>query len=346
MKHFITGGSGFFGLHLIDRLLKEQQEVIVYDRMELDASYRARPGVTYVHGDILDKAKLMETMKGCDVVHHNAAVLPVSRSGKRFREINVGGTRNVLEAALENGVKKVLFVSTSSVYGIPTELPITEQTTLTPMGDYGWSKYEAEQTVKQIRETHALDVSIVRPRTIIGTGRMGIFGILFDWIRRGKRIYIIGKGDNLYQFLSAPDLANACWLMTIRPCKNEDFILGARDYGTVKGDLEALIKHAQTTSKVQPTNAFIVRNILAFVDWLKISPLVDWHYKTPHKPFYFDITKARTMLGWEPKDSNASMFIETYDWYLKNHDKMDSQMGTTHRKNVKQGILKVLRAIS
>jgi nucleoside-diphosphate-sugar epimerase len=346
MKHFITGGSGFFGLHLIDRLLKEHQEVVVYDVTPLDDDYLQKPGVSFVQGDVRDREKLLEAMKGCSVVHHNAAVLPVSRSGKVFYDINVGGTKNVLEAALANGVRKVLFVSTSSVYGIPTDLPVTEATKLTPLGEYGWSKYNAEQVVEEFRKNNPLDISIVRPRTIIGTGRMGIFGILFDWIERGKTIYIIGKGDNLYQFLSAPDLADACWLIASKPCENEDFILGASDYGTVKGDLEALISHAKTTSKVRPTNAFIVRNILAIVDWMKISPLVDWHYKTPHKPFYFDTTKAQTMLGWEPQYSNVRMFTDTYDWYMKNREQLNKTTGTTHRKAAKQGILKVLRWFS
>lgn len=346
MKHFITGGSGFFGLHLIDRLLREKQDIVVYDLAELDGEYRER-GVQYVQGNILDKQKLQEAMKGCDVIHHNAAVLPVSRSGKAFRTVNVDGTRNVLEAARANGVRKVLFVSTSSVYGTKTVLPVTEETELHPLGAYGWSKYEAEQVVKDVRNTHDLDISIVRPRTIIGTGRMGIFGILFDWIEHGKRIYIIGRGDNLYQFLSAPDLAEGCWLIASKPCRNEDFIFGASEYGTVKHDLEALIRHAGTASKVQSTNAFIVRNILRIVDWMKISPLVDWHYKTPHKPFYFDSTKAKTMLGWEPKRGNVSMLTETYDWYMENREKLNKQKkGTTHRKTVKQGVLKLLRAIS
>ncbi len=192
MKHFITGGSGFFGLHLVDRLLKEGQEIVVYDTAILDESYRQKPGVTFIEGDVRDKQKLIESIKGSDVVYQNAAVLPVSRSGKFFREINVQGTQNVLEAALINNVKKVLFIATSSVYGIPKQLPITEATTLTPLGEYGWSKYDAEQVVKQFRQEHSIDISIVRPRTIIGTGRMGIFGILFDWISAGKRIYIIG----------------------------------------------------------------------------------------------------------------------------------------------------------
>lgn len=345
MKHFITGGSGFFGQHLINRLLKAGDSVIVYDLSPLDEEFRLK-GVEFVHGDVRDREKVREAMKGADVVHHNAAALPIARAGKTYESINVHGLHNVLEAARDLGVKKVLAVSTSAVYGIPKTLPINEDTPLTPLGDYGWSKFRAEQLVRKFRASNDLDVSIVRPRTIVGTGRLGIFGILFDWIARGKRVYIIGRGDNMFQLLSAPDLAEACYLMTQKPCWNEDFNIGATEYGTVAGDLEKLIQYAGTKAKVQPTSAFLVRNILRILDILRLSPLVDWHYKTPHKPFYFDVSKAQKILGWQPKDSNEAMFRETYDWYMRNRNKADSTTGTTHRKTVKQGALKWVRDIS
>lgn len=347
MRHFVTGGSGFFGLHLLDRLLRENQEVVVYDTVPLDPEYVRKPGISFVQGDVRDAGRMREAMRGSDVVHHNAAVLPISRSGSVFREVNVGGTQNVLTTALEEGVKKVLFVSTSvGVYGIPSILPVTEETPLTPLGAYGRSKYEAEEIVRTWRSSHAVDVSIVRPRTIVGTGRLGIFGLLFEWIFRGKRVYVIGRGDNLFQLLSAPDLASACFLMTVRDCRNEDFNLGASTYGTVREDLEALIRHAGTAARIRPTNAFIVRNLLRIVDILRLSPLVDLHYKTPHKPFYFDCSKAERMLGWKARDGNISMLTQTYDWYVSRRDAIAGLTGTTHRKNVKQGILKVIRALS
>jgi nucleoside-diphosphate-sugar epimerase len=273
-------------------------------------------------------------------------VLPISRAGREFDEVNVAGTRNVLQAALESRVRKVLNVSTSAVYGIPRSVPIDEQTPLTPLGEYGFAKYAAEQLCRAFRDQHDLDVSIVRPRTLVGAGRLGIFGILFDWIRRGKRVYVIGDGDNLFQMLSARDMAEACCLMTTRPCRNEDFNLGAKEFGTVSQDLEALIAHAGTRARVQPVNALLVRTVLGTLDKLRLSPLVDWHYKTPHKPFYFDIAKAQNLLGWTPRDSNVDMFRDTYDWYLANREKLEGQVGTTHRKSVKQGLLKVLRWFS
>lgn len=346
MKHFITGGSGFFGLHLIDRLLQDQHtEIVVYDREPLEESYR-RKGVGFTQGDIRDREALTRAMRGADVVHHNAAVLPIARSGREYWDINVGGTRNVLEAALENNVRKVLNVSTSAVYGIPKHCPLTEDSPLTPLGDYGKAKFDAEEVCRAFRREHDLDVSIVRPRTICGTGRLGIFGILFDWIRRGKRVYIIGDGTNLFQLLSARDLADACALMTIHPCRNEDFNIGAEEYGRVGSDLQALIDHAGTGARLQPLWPPMVRSVLGTLDLLRISPLVDWHYKTPHKPFFFDITKAKTLLHWQPKDSNIRMYEDTYDWYLEHYQEVERRIGTTHRKSVKQGILKLLRSLS
>jgi len=346
MKHFITGGSGFFGLHLIDRLLKENEEVVVYDLATLDESYQQKPRVTYVHGDILDKEALKNAMRSCEIIHHNAAVLPVSRSGRKFYEINVEGTRNVLEAALANRAKKVLFVSTSAVYGIATQLPVTEDTPLTPLGDYARSKLAAEALCKEFRTTNDLDVSLIRPRTIIGTGRMGIFGILFDWISAGKKIYMIGKGTNLYQLLSATDLASACWLASIKPCRNEDFLIGAEEFGTFRHSLEGLIEHAGTASVVKPMNAAFVRNTLRILDRLRLSPLVDYHYMTADKPLYFDTSKAQRMLGWKAQQSNVSMLTETYDWYMQNRDQLKKITGTTHRKGVKQGVLKIVKFFS
>ncbi len=345
MKHFITGGSGFFGLHLVSHLLAHGDQVVVFDREPLEESIRNQPGVTYVAGDIRDRAALEAAMHGCDTVHHNAAVLPIARSGREYWEINVDGTRNVLEAALGSGVKKVLNVSTSSVYGVPRSVPITEETPLTPLGDYGKAKFDAEEAVRAFRQAHDLDVSIVRPRTIVGTGRLGIFGILFDWIYRGKRVYVIGTGKNLFQLLSARDLADACRLMTVTSCRNQDFNLGAEEFGTYGGDLEELIAYAKTPARVQPVNARMARTVLGALDALRLSPLVDWHYKTPHKPFYFDITKAKTVLGWQPKDSNVQMYKETYDWYVQNRDRLKA-VGTTHRKSVRQGLLSLLRALS
>jgi nucleoside-diphosphate-sugar epimerase len=345
MHHFITGGAGFFGCHLVRHLQSLGEEITVYD-LEPLVPELVRPGTRSIVGDIRNKEMMTTAMKGADVVHHNAAVLPISRSGKVFWEVNVQGTKNVIEAAKACGAKKVLSVSTSAVYGIPKSCPINEETPLTPLGDYGTAKFDAEEVCRKFRAEHDLDISIVRPRTIVGTGRLGIFGILFDWIRRGKRVYVLGDGENLFQLASARDLADACTKMTKLPCRNEDFNIGSTEFSTVRADLEAVIRHAGTKARVQPINQKFAEICLSILDIFRLSPLVDWHYKTPHKPFYFDCAKAKRILGWTPQDSNERMMIDTYDWYLQNYQNFDKIQGTTHRKNVKQKMLKVLRVFS
>jgi len=346
MKHFITGGSGFVGQHLVDECLQHGDEVVVFDREPLSEKHTKNPKVHFVEGDVRDVSALTEAMQGCDVVHHNAALLPIAKAGKAYWEVNVGGTKAVLEAARATGIRKVLNVSSSAVYGVPLELPVTEETSVSPVEDYGKSKVEAENICKKFREEHDLDISIVRPRTIIGIGRVGIMGMLFDWIMASKRIYIIGNGKNLYQFIGVDDFVHACYLMTIKPCKNEDFNIGTHTYGTVREDLEALVKHAGTTARVQPTSATLLRMILKPLNVLRISPLGPYHYTVADKPIYFDITKAETMLGWKAQAGNIEALVESYDWYKENRDAINAQVGTTHSKSVKQGILAILRKFS
>jgi nucleoside-diphosphate-sugar epimerase len=346
MRHFVTGGAGFFGIVLLEEILAAGDEAVVFDVAPLDTKYRNHPRVRSFCGDVREKRAVEAAMQGCDVVHHMAAVLPISRAGKDFWNVNVRGTQNILDAALQQKIRKVSFLSTSAVYGIPNTVPITEATPLTPLGAYGRSKYEAECVCRNFRNAHGLDISIVRPRTILGPGRLGIFALLFEWIRSGKRVYIIGKGDNLFQFVSARDLARAVCLIGARPCRNEDFNIGAENFGTVRGDLEALIAHAGTPARVQPLPALLVRSILRPLDILRLSPLVDWHYRTPHKPFYFDVEKAKKHLGWHAQDGNVPMLISSYEWYCSHRLSEASKEGKTHRTTVKQGILKIIRSLS
>lgn len=346
MRHFITGGSGFVGMHLIETLLAAGHDVTVYDKVELDAVYKQNPRVRFVQGDIRETEKIEAAMRGHDVLQHNAAILPLGKPGAELSDVNVRGTQLVLEAALKTGVKKVVNVSSTSVYGIQTGKVIEDDAPLNPIDPYGQSKADAEVVCKKFRETHDLDVSIVRPCPIIGTGRMGIFGILFDWIARGKRVYVLGDGNNPFQFLSVDDLCRLCMMLGEKPAKNEDFNAGSAGYGTSGGDLTALIAHAGTKARVQPINAFFARNVLCVLDVLHLSPLMRYHYMTADKPHCISVAKAEKMLGWKPKERNIDALIRTYDWYMAHREELATMEGSAHRTPLKQGILTILRLFS
>ena len=163
----------------------------------------------------------------------------------------------------------MVHISSTAVYAIPKKGDImNENYKIEPVGNYGRAKYGAELVCKEYMRK-GLNITILRPRTIIGTGRMGIFSILFDWIRRGKNIYIMGDGNNLFSFVSAGDLAEASILSaTKKKTKNQIFNISTDKYGTLREDLEALIEHAGTGSRLVSVNATLVRTILYILDKL------------------------------------------------------------------------------
>ncbi|MFH1339230.1 MAG: NAD-dependent epimerase/dehydratase family protein [Candidatus Omnitrophota bacterium] len=341
----VTGGSGFLGLYLVKVLLDNDYRVRIIDREGLNSA-GIEEKIEFIKGDIRCKEIVREVCKGIDYVFHNAAALPISRSKKKIlREVNAGGTQNVLDACLCERVKKVVFISSSATYGIPKDCPITENTEFNPVCNYGRSKIEAERICNEFRKKR-LDITILRPRTVVGEGRLGIFQILYSWIAQGKNIYIIGRGDNPYQLLSKKDLASACILSIEKYCKNEDFNLGAEKFGTVREALQDLIEYAKSASKIVSLPSGFAKIVLGTLDALSLSPFTAWHYMTPDRPFYFDISKAKKILGWQPEMSNCDMFKESYNWYLSHREEVDFEFGITHSKSARQRILRVLKGLS
>src|SRR6267142_174720 len=142
------------------------------------------------------------------------------------RSVDVGGTENVLRAADDAGVRRVIFISSTAVYGVPEKHPIEEDDPLVGVGAYGESKIDAEGLCR----VAAVETTIVRPKTFIGAERLGVFEILFDWIREGRRIYTLGKGHNRYQLLAVEDLVDAILPAGEEPkAARETFNVGATE---------------------------------------------------------------------------------------------------------------------
>ena len=338
----VTGGAGFLGITLVRELVQEGYRPRVMDIHDLN-DVELEGSTEFIKGDVRDADTVARACQGVDTIFHlAAAVLPI-RGKKNYTSINAGGVHNVLESASENRVNQVVHISTSAIFGIPTQLPVTEDSEFKPMGYYGNAKFQGEQEIKRYQEK-GLRVCILRPRTIIGIERLGIFHILFDWIKAGKRIPIIGSGNNIFQFVSARDVVSAS-LLAAKAESNEAFNLGAEEYSTVRLDMEALVKHAGTGARVVSIPAPFVKASLQALDLLRLSPLMDWQYKVADKPFYFDITKAKQLLAWQPQDSNVQMFTDSYDWYVQNFHESADSYGSTHRQAVRQRVLRLFRTV-
>ena len=341
MLYSISGGAGFLGLHLARRLVGEGHQVRTLDVVPLDDA-GLEQSVEELRGDIRDLDGVRALVAGADVVVHAAAALPIQASRASIRSVNVGGTENVLHAAHEAGVRRVVFISSTAVYGVPEKHPIEESDPLVGVGAYGESKIDAEGLCR----VAAVETTIIRPKTFIGPERLGVFEILFDWIREGRRIYTLGKGYNHYQLLGVEDLVDAIVRAGHEPkAARETFNVGATEFGTVRSDLQALIDHAGSSSRLQPIPVKPAELALRGLELMRVSPLAEWHYKTAHKDSFVDVTKAQQLLGWQPRLSNRDALIETYDWYLGNRERV-GPAGVTHRVPWNQQALGLLKRLS
>jgi nucleoside-diphosphate-sugar epimerase len=338
MRSLVTGGSGFFGHLLVERLLARGDSVRNLDLTPADDEFA---GVDFHRGDIRDAAAVRRACEGIDAIYHNVAQQPLSKNPELMRTVNLDGTRNLLAAALDCGVRKVIFTSSTAVFGIPEELPIRRSTKPTPCEPYGRTKVASERLCQDFIE-RGLDITVIRPRTILGHGRLGIFQMLFEWIREGRNIPVMGSGNNRFQFIHALDLADASILAAQRPGP-QVYNIGTDRFGSMREVLEALCRHAGTGSKVRSVPDASVRWLMAGASKLGLSPLGAYHYMAYGKPNYFDISDAVNELGWRPTYSNEEAMIASYDWYLANRQQVlsDKWQASPHKSAVKQGILKL-----
>lgn len=335
----MTGGSGFVGTELVRRLRAEGAAVVVYDLREPDEPELARD-VEFVRGDVRDRRGLESAARGCDSVFHIAAVVPLTRAGDAFRDVNVRGTENAVAAALASGAEHLVHLSSSAIYGIPDALPITEDTPPRPLGSYGRAKLEGERVALRARE-QGLRVGLIRPRTVIGPGRLGIFDLLFDWIRNGSPIFMIGAADKPFQLVSNHDMAEVMCLAS-RQRADGEWNVGTDRFGSLRSDLDALAESVGSVSRVRSVPAWLARPGLQLLDLLRLSPLVDWHYKTIDKEFWFDIGRVQRELGFQPRDSNLEMLVQAYQWYDAEYARLERAGRSVHRAPLSRGLLRWL----
>jgi nucleoside-diphosphate-sugar epimerase len=336
----ITGGSGYFGTILAELALARGDAVRIFD---LNPPGPSLAGAQFHAGDVRDLEAVRGACDGVDIVFHNVAQVPLAKDRALFDEVNVGGTANVLVAARDGRVAKVVHTSSSAVYGIPEHNPVTDATPFRPLEAYGRAKLRAELACHDAIAA-GLDVTIVRPRTVLGHGRLGVMALLFEFVADGAPVFVLGGGHNRYQLVHAADLADACLRAGDRQGPSA-YNVGAVEFGTMRETLQALVDHARTGSHLRSLPVAPARLSMQALASLNLAPFAPYHWLLYSESLYFDIRRAQTELSWQPKRSNASMVIESYEWFLAHRRDADNANRSHHQSPVRPGLLRVLKAL-
>lgn len=354
MHVLVTGGAGMLGGDLVRRLADDGHDVHSIDvRPAVDLCPAGPPGqaggVGYRHtvGDIRDTAFLTRAATGMDAVVHCASALP-SYPAEQIRSIVVDGTRSVMRAARGAEVERVVHVSTTAVYGIPTDMPTAEEHPRLPCDPYSAAKAQAEEVVEEYRGT-GICVPILRPKTFLGPGRLGLFAMLFEWAEEGRHFPVLGRGDVRIQMFDTFDLVDAVVTTLHAPAATADdtFNLAAAEFATLREDFQAVLDaagHGKRVVSLPAKPALITLELLART---KLSPVYGRLSRKLMDDSYVSIDRARERLGFEPKYSNQDSLLRTYAWWReqKAAGRLGRRSGRTSRDAWRQGALALAKRV-
>jgi len=341
--YLVTGGAGFLGINLCRYLLERGCRVRTLDIAPFNYPERGR--VEVIDGDVRDAERVRQALKDVDIVVHAAAALPLAPA-REILSTSIDGTHCVAQHAVSAGIARLIFTSSTAVYGIPDHHPVLESDPMKGVGPYGIAKIEAERICSEARE-QGLCTSILRPKSFVGPERLGVFELLYDWAYSGRNFPVLGSGNNLYQLLDVFDVCAAIDLCAngTRESVNDVFNIGAREFGTMRANMQAVLDRAGHGGRVVSLPEAPAIAMLRLLAALHLSPLYPWIYETAERESFVSIERIETRLAFRPRYSSAEALVRNYDWYVAHRDELQRvASGVTHRVRWRKGLLAVAKA--
>lgn len=322
METLITGGNGLVGHHLVTELQQRGDNVRVLVLPSENTSWLEERDVRVYRGNICDPDTLVEPMHGVDTVFHLAAMQGLWVPIEEYYKVNVTGTKNVCQAALAAGARRIVHVSSWTIYGMDHKKPLTEDVHPAPRNDPYWiTKMQGDLLVQQMIEQEHLPAAIIRPGTIFGVGDHLNFGRMADKVYAGKGLYI-GSGRNALPLVYVTDVVQGLLLCADRDCAQGQAFNITNDQPLTQGEFLQTIAQELGVAPPRLHVPYAAAYAIAYAAERAVKltgakhPIVTRHgvtlYGTDNR---HSIDKARTELGYAPKVSIREGIRLACSWY-------------------------------
>lgn len=323
MVSLVTGGCGFIGSHIVDRLLAEGHSVRVIDnfttgRQQNLEHQKENKQLNIYQKDIRNRAEIEPFFKGVDYVFHMAAladIVPSIQQPWEYFSSNVLGTYHVVECARNAGIKKLVYAASSSCYGIPDEFPTRETSEIRPQYPYALTKRLGEETVLHWGQVYDLPVITLRLFNVYGTrsrtsGTYGaVFGVFLAQKLAGKPFTVVGTGEQTRDFTYVTDVANAFYTAAMSDLVNETFNVGSGGTYSVNRLCELLGGEIVYIPK-RPGEPDCT-----FANTEKIEKALGWKAKVTLEEGVAEVLKNIDYWKDAPVWTPATIDVATKDWF-------------------------------
>lgn len=342
-RALVTGGAGYFG-GILGRFLSDRGiEVVSLDRLD---DPEPDPRIAYTKADLRRRDEVQtvfQTHGPFNSVFHCAAIMGHEiPDPQELMQNNAAATQILAEVCIGAGVRKVVYTSSICVFGRSYYDPVSEDEPVCPVEPYGLSKLEGERILASY--SGKLESDALRCPTIVSAGRLGLLAIFFEFVREGRRVYLVGDGSNRYQFIYALDLAEAC-LLAARAPGSHIYNVGSDDVKPLRDVYATVIKEAGSHSRLVKLPAWPVTRSLSMLFRLGLSPLGPYHSRLISGTFIFDTNRIKKDLGWRPTRTNEEILCEAYRFYSQNDARRSAEL-SAHRQGAKMGVLRLVKWLS
>lgn len=339
----MTGGSGFLGGILLNRLADLGWKITSVD---LKNPISMVKGVEYIEFDLTEHNNFSQlNQNGYEIIFHLATVLDFDKTNSRgLFDINIQGTKNILRFAKVTGSKRIIFTSSNSVYmGNKLNRPITENDNPQPIDDYGRSKVASEEMLLSSEED--IQTTIIRCPNIMDAGRVGMLSILFDFVKEGKKTWILGSGKVRHQCIYAQDVVDAM-LLSNNLRGTQIYNIGSDNVSSIKEMYEYIVTRSNSGARTAHVPLYPTILVLRFLNKLRLIPLGPYQFRMLTRNFEFDTSKIKNELGWSPTLNNKEMLWKSFQFYESNFASIESANSSPNQSRVASKLISFLRYFS